>query len=296
MGMLSELAQSHREVEEVFRIASDVSGIDLWKLVSEGPTDLLNKTENTQPLMLAAGVAIWRVWRKKCDIVPGWMAGHSLGEYSALVCSKAIAFEDAVALVRERARLMQEAVPENSGAMAAILGLDDPEVVRLCHEVAQDEVVAPVNFNSPGQVVIAGDNSAVSRAIDRAKEKGARRACVLPVSVPSHCSLMQPASEKLAEYLKNISINTPEVPIIHNVDVASHAAPDVIRSVLVKQLYNSVRWADSVKFMHDQGVRTFVEGGPGKVLTGLNKRIVPKCDTLPIFDNNSLEKALSFLS
>ena len=294
LGMLMGLAETHPEIEKTFDNASQIISTDLWKIIKEGPEEQLNQTENTQPLMLAAAVAVWRVWCKASELRPGWMAGHSLGEISALVCADALSFDDAVLLVRERARLMQEALPPGMGSMAAIIGMDDPDVVALCKELADDKIVAPVNFNAPGQVVIAGHADAVDRVITAAKVKGARRALLLPVSVPSHCELMKPAAEQLALRLKTVELRSPEIPVIHNVDVASHAAPEVIRSVLAKQLYSPVRWVDTITFMRDQGVNTIIECGPGKVLTGLNKRIVKACDALAIVDNNSLQKALEF--
>ncbi len=296
IGMLSELAESFPIIRQTFEQAADALSFDLWRLVQEGPESDLNVTCNTQPAMLTAGVAIWRLWCEQSSVRPGWMAGHSLGEYSALVCSNALGFEDAVDLVAERGRLMQEAVPAGVGAMAAIIGLDDEQVVKACADGAQNEVVSAVNFNAPGQVVIAGHDAAVERAMAVAKEMGAKRALKLPVSVPSHCELMLPAAEKLFEKLKAVSIQTPEVALIHNVDVASHAAPDVIRNALKEQLFKPVRWVESVKFMHDQSVGTFVECGPGKVLIGLNKRIVKQADHLTVFDRITLEQTLEHIN
>ncbi|RLA21496.1 MAG: [acyl-carrier-protein] S-malonyltransferase [Gammaproteobacteria bacterium] len=295
LGMLSDLAANHREIQETFEAASTVLGKDLWKMSQEGPAELLNQTINTQPLMLTAGVATWRVWSKLTDIRPSWMAGHSLGEYSALVCANSIVFEDAVKIVSERARFMQEAVPDGVGAMAAILGLENHLVVAACKEAAGDEVVSAVNFNAPGQVVIAGHAAAVARAIDVAKEKGARKAILLPVSVPSHCSLMKPAAERLDELLQTIEIKTPEIAILHNADVNCHEAPEVIRNALKSQLFNPVRWTETVRFISDQGSNTFVECGPGKVLSGMNKRIVKGVTVLPLIDETTLNKILEAL-
>lgn len=292
IGMMSELAQQHSEVADTFELASDVLGKDLWALVQDGPIEELNQTHNTQPAMLAAGYAMWSVWCKQSDVRPAWMAGHSLGEYTALVCSGAISFENGIQLVAERGRLMQEAVPVGTGAMAAILGLKDHEVVNLCAEQAQNEVVSAVNFNAPGQVVIAGNVAAVERAMEAAKALGAKRAVKLPVSVPSHCDLMKPAAEQLAEQLKKIAINAPEYTLIHNVDVSTHSAPEVIANALVEQLYKPVRWTDSVKFMHDQGVTSFVECGPGKVLLGLNKRIAKQAEHMAMYDTETLNTVL----
>lgn len=296
VGMMSELAESYPEVKQIFEQASDALGKDLWSIVSSGPEEELNQTHNTQPAMLAAGVAIWKVWCKQSNIRPAWMAGHSLGEYTALVCSDAISFEDGIKLVAARGLLMQEAVPAGVGAMAAILGLEDHRVVKVCAEAAENEVVSAVNFNAPGQVVIAGHTAAVERAMAAAKEAGAKRAVQLPVSVPSHCALMQSAAEKLDEQLQNIVISAPKMTLIHNVDVAAHSAPEVIRSVLKEQLYKPVRWVDSIKFMHDQGVTHFVECGPGKVLIGLNKRIAKDAEHMAIYDPVTLNKVLEQLN
>jgi [acyl-carrier-protein] S-malonyltransferase len=267
-------------------------GLDLWNLVEKGPEADLNQTENTQPAMLAAGVAFWRVWCDKTDIRPSWMAGHSLGEYTALVCSDAIGFDDAIKLVAARGKLMQTAVPVGVGSMAAILGLQDHQVVNTCLEVAQGEVVAAANFNAPGQVVIAGDTAAVDRAIEALKALGAKRALKLPVSVPSHCLLMEAAADKLNEVLQGINVEMPNVTLIHNADVKSHGSPEVIRNALKEQLFNPVRWVEIVKFMHEQGVSEFVECGPGKVLMGLNKRIAPDAAHFTMFDPDSLNSVL----
>lgn len=292
VGMLADLAATHPIVAQTFAQASDVVGLDLWRLVCNGPEGTLNQTQYTQPAMLAAGVAVWRVWCAQSALRPAWVAGHSLGEYSALVCADVVRFEDAVALVSERGRLMQEAVPAGIGAMAAILGLEDHIVVKVCNAAAAGEVVAAVNFNAPGQVVIAGHGPAVDRAIEAAKQAGAKRAVKLPVSVPSHCSLMLPAAEKLGEMLQGMSFGMPAMTLIHNVDVNAHSAPEVIKNALKEQLYKPVRWTDSIKFMHDQGVTSFVECGPGKVLQGLNKRIAKNAEHLAIFDSESLAKVM----
>ncbi len=292
VGMLGELAQTYSSVEQTFSKASEILDKDLWQLVTNGPVEDLNLTYNTQPAMLAAGVAVWQVWCERSKIRPSWMAGHSLGEYTALVCSGAMVFEDAIALVAERGTLMQEAVPNGEGAMAAILGLDEPQVVKLCEESAEGQVVSPVNFNAPGQVVIAGHVAAVERAMTAAKDAGAKRAVKLPVSAPSHCSLMESAATKLADRLQNINIETPDVTLIHNVDVASHSAPEVIRNALKEQLFKPVRWVDTIRFMHDQGVNTFVECGPGKVLKGLNKRIIKEAEHFTVYDPDTLNNVL----
>ncbi len=295
VGMLTDLAASYPEVRHTFERASDVLGKDLWSIIANGPEDELNQTHNTQPAMLAAGVAVWEVWCKHSNIRPSWVAGHSLGEYTALVCSEAMSFEDGIKLVAARGRLMQEAVPSGVGAMAAILGLEDHQVVKVCADAAGNEVVAAVNFNSPGQVVIAGNVAAVERAMAAAKEAGAKRAVLLPVSVPSHCALMESAAEKLNEQLQNTVIDMPKMTLIHNVDVAAHSAPEVIRNALKEQLYKPVRWSDSIKFMHDQGVTRFVECGPGKVLIGLNKRIVKDAEHMTIYDPETLNNVLEQL-
>jgi [acyl-carrier-protein] S-malonyltransferase len=296
VGMMADLAASFPEIKQTFEHASDTLGMDLWTLVSEGPEADLNQTQNTQPAMLAAGIAVWEICRKQSSVRPVWTAGHSLGEYTALVAANAIAFEDAIKLVAARGRLMQEAVPQGAGAMAAILGLEDHQVAEACKIAAQGEVVDAVNFNAPGQVVIAGNASAVQRAITEAQTLGAKRAVLLPVSVPSHCALMSGAAEKLGEQLSQIQIDSPDMTLIHNTDVMSHSAPEVIRNALKEQLFRPVRWVDSIKFMHDQGVNRFVECGPGKVLIGLNKRIVKDAEHLSIFDTKSLHTTLELLN
>ncbi len=295
VGMLADLAERFSIVRETFAEAGEALGFDLWDLTANGPEAALNQTQNTQPAMLAAGVAVWRVLQSLSPARPGWMAGHSLGEYTALVCAEALAFSDAVKLVAERGRLMQEAVPAGAGAMAAILGLEEHVVVNACADAAQGQVVTAANFNAPGQIVIAGEAAAVERAIEALKAAGAKRALMLPVSVPSHCALMGPAADELYELLRSVRINTPSLTLIHNADVKSHASPDMIRLALKDQLFKPVRWVDSVKFMHDQGARVFVECGPGKVLQGLNKRIAPTATHLTVFDGDSLTSVLEQL-
>ncbi len=296
VGMLAALAQDSATVQDTFAEASAVLGYDLWQLVQEGPAEVLNQTVNTQPALLAANVAIWRVWCERTSVRPAWMAGHSLGEYCALVCAESLAFQDAVWLVAERGRLMQGAVPEGKGSMAAILGLEDHLVVRLCQEVAAaNGVVAAANFNAPDQVVIAGETEAVTQACEAAKAAGAKRAVVLPVSVPSHCPLMRPAADEFARVLAKVPFHSPKIAVVHNVDVGVHHAPEVIRGILTEQLYSPVRWSDTIRFLRDQGVEHFVECGPGRVLTGLNKRIVPGCQAWPIFDTETLANALEVL-
>jgi len=273
VGMLAAFAATEPVVLETFAEASSVLGYDLWQLCQQGPEEALAVTERTQPAMLAAGVATWRVWRSKGGRVPSAMAGHSLGEYSALVAAGCLDFRTAIDLVRFRGAAMQAAVPAGQGAMAALLGLEDADVEAACQAAAQGEIVEAANFNSPGQVVIAGQAAAVDRAIEIAREKGAKRAIKLPVSVPSHSSLMRPAAEQLAARLKEIPLAPPKGIDIYSVDLRRHADAEGIRAALVDQLVKPVRWAETVRAMLGSGVRTVVECGPGKVLTGLNRRI-----------------------
>ena len=292
IGMLGELAQNYPEVKDTFQEASDVLAKDLWNIAQNGPEEDINATVNSQPLMLCAGVAVWRIWNNAGGARPKLLAGHSLGEYTALVCADALTFTDAVSLVAERARLMQSAVPEGEGAMAAILGLDDAIVRDVCEQAAQGQVAEAVNYNSPGQVVIAGDKNAIERAVDLAAEAGAKRALLLPVSVPSHCSLMQSAAEELVKKLADMAIESPTLPVIHNVDAGQHAEPESIREALAQQLYRPVLWTSIIRHIADDGVLKIVEMGPGRVLTGLNKRIDRSLSGLCIQDTTSLEKAL----
>ncbi|MCF6211179.1 MAG: ACP S-malonyltransferase [Gammaproteobacteria bacterium] len=292
VGMLAGLAAQHLQVVETFAEASGALGYDLWKIVQEGPTEELNQTHITQPAMLAAGLAVYRVWQAQGGVQPAAMAGHSLGEYTALVAAGSLSLVDAVSLVADRGRYMQEAVPAGMGAMAAILGLDDAQVIGVCEQAAQGEVVSAVNFNSPGQVVVAGHEVAVERAVELAKAAGAKRALVLPVSVPSHCSLMLPAAEKLAERMADIEFNAPLVPVYNNVDVVAENDADAIRVALKRQLFSPVRWREIIQALADAGVDTVVECGPGKVLTGLNKRINKGMGALVTLDADSLAKAL----
>jgi len=295
VGMLNALAAEYPLVIETFSEASHALGYDLRAVVENGPAEKLNQTEITQPAMLTAGVAVWRVWQANGGPMPAWMAGHSLGEYSALVCANALNFSDAVTLVADRGRFMQEAVPAGQGAMAAVLGLTDEAVRDLCRQAAQEEVLEPVNFNAPGQVVIAGTASAVARAAEQAKSAGAKRALVLPVSVPSHCVLMHPAAERLAERLANIEFRAPQIPVLHNAHVQSEVDVRAIREALVRQIESPVRWVETVQKMEAAGVSTLVESGPGKVLAGLNKRIVRTAETLPVYDPATLDVALAKL-
>ncbi len=260
-------------IKQTFVEASDILKTDFWAMATE-PNELLNQTQHTQPLMLTAGIATYRAYIQAGGVQANVHAGHSLGEYTALVAANALAFNDALPLVKYRAEVMQSAVPEGVGAMAAILGLDDDIVRAVCIEAAQDEVCEAVNLNSPGQVVIAGNKAAVERGMEIAKAKGAKRALQLPVSVPSHCALMKPAADNLAEYLKTVTISTPQIPVIHNADVASYSESDKVKEALVRQLYSPVRWVEAVQAIHTQGITNAAECGPGKILAGLTKRIV----------------------
>ncbi|WP_276899172.1 ACP S-malonyltransferase [Frischella perrara] len=292
IGMLKELSEVYPIVQEIFSEASSVLGYDLWNLVQEGSAEKLGQTWVTQPALLAASVAIFKVWQQKEGAKPDFMAGHSLGEYSALVCAGVIDFRDAIKLVELRGKLMQEAVPVGTGAMYAIIGLDNDVVVKACKEAAQGQVVSPVNFNSPGQVVIAGNKEAVERAAILCKEAGAKRALPLAVSVPSHCELMKPAADKLAEKLKTISFQEPQYSVINNVDVKIETSAQAIKDALIAQLYSPVRWTEIVEFMANQGTTLLVEMGPGKVLTGLTKRIVKTLSGCSVNDPTSLDVAL----
>ncbi len=292
VGMLADLATQHPAVGETFAEASEALGYDLWKIVQEGPAEELNQTHITQPAMLAGGMAVYRAWQVQGGAQPAAMAGHSLGEYTALVAAGSLSLGDAVRLVADRGRFMQEAVPAGTGAMAAILGLDDAKVIEVCERAAQGEVVSAVNFNSPGQVVVAGHKTAVERAVALAKEAGAKRALLLPVSVPSHCSLMQPAAERLAERLAGIDFKAPAVPVYNNVDVRAESDAEAIRTALKRQLFSPVRWVETIQALAGAGVDTVVECGPGKVLAGLNKRIDKAMGTQVTLDADSLAKAL----
>ena len=291
IGMLSEIATEHDIVKETFQQASDALNYDLWDLVSNGPEESLNQTDRTQPAMLTAGIAMWRVWQSVSAIKPDYFAGHSLGEYTALVAAEAIDFSDAVKLVELRGQYMQQAVPAGEGAMAAILGLSDDVVRDVCNEASIIGVVEAVNFNSPGQVVIAGSTAAVKKATEIATEKGAKRALILPVSVPSHCALMRPAAEQLAQKLDEISIHMPTMPVIHNASVTAAEDVESVKSLLAQQLYSPVRWVETVQWFAAENVSQLVECGPGKVLAGLTKRIDKSVNAVPLFDLTTLEKA-----
>ncbi|MDH1470853.1 ACP S-malonyltransferase [Shewanella sp. GD03713] len=288
LGMLAELAGAQPIVGQTFAEASEVLGYDLWALVQDGPVETLNETDKTQPALLAASVAIWRAYVASGKAMPAMLAGHSLGEYSALVCAGVIDFKDAIKLVELRGQLMQQAVPAGTGAMYAIIGLDNDGIANACIEAAQGEVVSPVNFNSPGQVVIAGQKEAVERAAAACKAAGAKMAVALPVSVPSHCALMKPAADKLAVALNEVQFNTPSISVINNVDVASPIAVADIKDALVRQLYCPVRWSETVELMAEKGITQLVECGPGKVLTGLAKRINKSLSAQAVNDVASL--------
>lgn len=290
VGMLAELAGDYRIVQETFKQASEVLGYDLWQLVQEGPAEELNKTWQTQPALLTASVAVYRVWQQKYPALkPEVMAGHSLGEYSALVCAGVLDFQDAVKLVELRGKLMQQAVPEGTGAMYAIIGLDNDAIISACKQAEQGEVVSAVNFNSPGQVVIAGAKAAVERAAALCKEAGAKRALPLAVSVPSHCALMKPAADQLSVSLESITLKAPVVAVLNNVDVKAETDAVAIRNALVRQLYSPVRWTETVEKMAQNGVEVLVEVGPGKVLNGLTKRIVDSLQAVSVNDVKSLD-------
>jgi len=295
IGMLTQLAIEFPQVKATFSEASDALNYDLWQLVSEGPIEALNQTERTQPAMLASGIAVWRIWQELTNIQPDYLAGHSLGEYTALVAAESMSFSDAIKLVEMRGQFMQQAVPKGQGAMAAILGLDDDLVKVTCIEAAKNAVVEAVNFNSPGQVVIAGDIDAVKRATVLAKDKGAKRAILLPVSVPSHCALMKPAAKQLGIALTNMTIYKPVVPVIHNANVDQADGDKDIKHLLTQQLHNPVRWVETIQKFSSLGVTNIIECGPGKVLAGLTKRIDKSLTGLPIFDQTSLEKVVHVL-
>jgi len=293
VGMLAALAEQYPEVQATFAQASEILGFDLWQLAQEGPGERLDETVITQPVMLAAGVATWRAWRSGGGATPSNMAGHSLGEYTALVCSGSLEFADAIRLVTRRAELMQAAVPPGEGAMAAILGLDDDAVIAACNAAAQGQVVSAVNFNSPGQVVIAGERAAVERATEHAKAAGAKRALLLNVSVPSHCELMRPAAEQLAQALAGTALAAPSVPVTGNADVRIYEDAEQIREGLAKQLYSPVRWTETIRELVGRGSSSVVECGPGKVLTGLVKRIDRSIPAVCIDTRETMTTALA---
>ncbi|NWN81438.1 MAG: ACP S-malonyltransferase [Halomonas sp.] len=292
VGMLRELAERYSVVGTTFEEASEALGYDLWQIVQEGPAEALNATACTQPALLAASVAVWRIWQELEGPRPDAMAGHSLGEYSALVCAGAMPFAEGVRLVKLRGEAMQSAVPAGQGGMAAILGLDDAVVEQACAESAQGDVVSAVNYNAPGQVVIAGSKAAVERAIAACQAAGAKRAMPLPVSVPSHCALMEPAAEQLAAAMDEVALKVPRYTVIQNVDAQAHADVETLRTRLIEQLYRPVRWTACVEAMSERGADVFIECGPGKVLTGLGKRIARGSKGLAVNDPDSLDAAL----
>jgi [acyl-carrier-protein] S-malonyltransferase len=292
VGMMADIAQHSGVVRETFDTASRVLGYDLWEVSQEGPAERLNQTATTQPALLTAGIATWRAWKDIGGFDPDYLAGHSLGEYTALVASGSIGFEDAVSLVAERGKLMQAAVPPGAGAMAAVIGLDDGILDGVCDAAAQGQIVSCANFNSPGQVVISGDKEAVDRACALADEAGARRAIPLAVSVPSHCALMRPAADQLEQLMLDMEVRPGDIPVMQNVDVAVHSNGDEIRSALARQLWQPVRWSASVQSLIGLGVTHFAECGPGKVLAGLNRRISREVTTAPLADHAALAQTL----
>jgi [acyl-carrier-protein] S-malonyltransferase len=292
VGMMSGFADSP-VVERTFREASTILGEDLWALAAQGPAEALASTVVTQPLMLTAGVACWRAWQERGGPMPAFFAGHSLGEYSALVAAEALRFEDALPLVSLRAQAMQDAVPEGTGGIAAIVGLADDLIAQVCAEAAQGEVLEPANLNSPGQVVIAGHRAAVERGMAAAKARGAKLARMLPMSAPSHCSLMRPAAERLRERLAGLPVAAPKVPVVQNADVAAFDDPERIRQALVEQLFRPVRWVETMRFLHAGGVTRIVECAPGKVLAGLVKRTVDGVEAVAITDSAALAAAIA---
>lgn len=295
VGMLAELAASYPIIEETFAEASEVLDYDLWSLVQSGPQEELNLTERTQPMLLTASVALWRVWLQENGTQPTLMAGHSLGEWSALVCAGVVDFKDAVKLVQLRGKYMQEAVPKGEGSMAAIIGLDDDIILTVCEEAAQDGVVSAVNFNSPGQVVIAGNTAAVDRACELCKEKGAKRALPLAASAPFHSSLLRPAADRLADDINQVIFNTPKIPVVHNVHAKTESDPEAIKRAMIEQIYHPVLWVACINTLVKEGVETCVECGPGKVLSGLSKRINRSIHSLATETPDSFSAALSAL-
>lgn len=293
IGMLADLATQYPIVTQTFAEASQVLGYNLWDLVQNGAQDDINLTERTQPLLLTASVAVWRVWNEKKGVQPALVSGHSLGEWSALVCAGVVAFADAVKLVQQRGKFMQEAVPAGQGAMYAIIGLDDALILEACKKAEQGEVVSAVNFNSPGQVVIAGTASAAERAAALCKEAGAKRALPLPVSAPFHTSLMRPAADRLAEQIAATEFKVPQIPVVHNVTAQTEANPEKIKALMIEQIYSAVRWVECVNTMSAAGITTTVECGPGKVLSGLNKRINSELTTLSVEKPEEIDSVLA---
>lgn len=293
IGMLAELAAEYPVVQQTFVEASDVLGYDLWSLVQSGTQEEINLTERTQPLLLTASTAIYRIWQEKSGAQPAFMAGHSLGEWSALVCAGVVAFKDAVKLVQQRGKFMQEAVPAGQGAMAAVIGLDDALILDACKKAEQGEVVAAVNFNSPGQVVIAGAAAAVERASALCKEAGAKRVLPLPVSAPFHTELMRPAAERLAEQITATQFSVPQIPVVHNVTAETEMNPEKIKALMIEQIFSPVRWVECVNSLAEKGVSLTLECGPGKVLSGLNKRISAQLNAVSVEKPDELTAALA---
>ncbi len=293
IGMLADLAASYPIVTQTFSEASQVLGYDLWDLVQNGAQEDINLTERTQPLLLTASVAVWRVWQEKNGAQPALVSGHSLGEWSALVCAGVVAFTDAVKLVQQRGKFMQEAVPAGQGAMFAIIGLNDALIIEACKKAEQGEVVSAVNFNSPGQVVIAGTAAAVERAGALCKEAGAKRALPLPVSAPFHTSLMRPAADRLAEQIAATEFKTPKILVVHNVTAQTESNPEKIKALMIEQIYSAVRWVECVNTMSAAGITTTIECGPGKVLSGLNKRINSELTTLSVEKSEEVDSVLA---
>lgn len=290
VAMLSDFAENSI-VQASFEEASKALGYDLWQLVAQGPAEKLNQTNFTQPALLTASVALWRLWQSESEVKPAIMAGHSLGEYSALVCAGVISLSDAVVLVEKRGELMQACVPEGVGAMAAVIGLADEDIISACDNAKEGQIVSAVNFNSPGQVVIAGHKEAVERAGELCKTAGAKRVLPLPVSVPSHCALMSDAADKLAIELESVTFNQPEIAVVNNVDVAEEVTGDAIKAALVKQLYSPVRWSETISLLASDGIEQVIEIGPGKVLQGLNKRINKSLKSVSFNTSDSLQQA-----
>lgn len=297
IGMLADYAETWPQIQETFQQASDVLNYDCWDIVCNGPAEKINKTEITQPIMLAADIAVMRVMSQQCMLTPFVFAGHSLGEYAALVAAQSLDFEDAIKLVSQRGQLMQSAVPEGEGAMAAIIGLADDAIIQICEKVSAETnaAVEAVNFNSPGQVVIAGAASAVATATEQLKEEGAKRALPLPVSVPSHSSLMKPAADELAVYLKDVKIDLPKIQVLHNTDAKSHDSADEIRNALTQQLFNPVKWTQTIQIISD-GADVIVECGPGKVLGGLTRRINKEVASFSLDSVASMDKFLESMA
>lgn len=293
VGMVAGLAEMSDQVQPLFEQASEILGYDLWQLVSNGPEEQLNQTEKTQPALLTAGIATWQAWQSKTEAMPEVVAGHSLGEYTALVAAGVMSFEDAVTLVAVRGQCMQQAVPEGIGAMAAVLGLEDDKVEQVCKAAANDQIVSAANFNSPGQVVIAGHKEAVERAVEAAKEAGSKRAILLPVSVPSHCLLMQSAAEHFAAHLEQVVLHEASIPVLQNVDASEKTDAAAIKQGLLEQLYKPVRWVELVQAIQQRGINCIIECGPGKVLSGLNRRIDRSIEAHCLQDQDSFQKALA---